>query len=96
MQSREIVRRTIEFKNPSRLPFFQHAIADVPDDVCDTWEMDRARNGWFFDTPGMDDWGCGWTVTDVKNMGQVVEHPLGGFALSQTLSAARSTRSILL
>jgi len=76
MESREIVKRAIEFKRPPRLPFFQHQVADVPDDVCDCWEMDRAENGWFFDNPADDDWGCGWEVTDQKNMGQVVRHPL--------------------
>lgn len=76
MESREIVKRAIEFNHPPRLPFFQHQVADVPDDVCDTWEMDRAENGWFFDNPDDDDWGCGWLVTDQKNMGQVVRHPL--------------------
>jgi len=76
MTSREIVTRAIEFRQPPRLPFFQHELKDVPDDVCDCWEMDRARRGWFFDKCADDDWGCGWSVTDQKNMGQVVRHPL--------------------
>jgi hypothetical protein len=38
--------------------------------------MDRAKRGWFFDRAAEDDWGCGWAVTDQKNMGQVVHHPL--------------------
>ena len=76
MISREIVQRAIEFQTPPRLPFFQHQVTDVPDDVCDCWEMDRAENGWFFDRAADDDWGCGWAVTDQKNMGQVVRHPL--------------------
>jgi hypothetical protein len=76
MKSREIVKRAIEFRTPSRLPFFQHEVPSVPDDVCDCWEMDRAKRGWFFDHVAEDDWGCGWAVTDEKNMGQVVHHPL--------------------
>jgi uroporphyrinogen decarboxylase len=76
MDRREIVQRAIEFRTPPRLPFFQHQVADVPDDVCDCWEMDRARRGWFFDHAAEDDWGCGWAVTEQKNMGQVVHHPL--------------------
>lgn len=76
MEPREIVRRAIEFDRPPRLPFFQHEVDFVPDDVCDTWEMDRARAGWFFDNAAEDDWGCGWAVTDQSNMGQVVHHPL--------------------
>lgn len=76
MQSREIVRRAIEFQCPPRLPFWQHETPEAPDDVWDVWEMDRAEAGWFFDTPGLDDWGCRWRQTEKKNMGQVVEHPL--------------------
>ncbi len=76
MESREIVRRAIEFKKPPRLPFFQHQMPDLPDDVCDIWEMDRQKNGWFFDNVANDDWGCVWAVTEMKNMGQVTYHPL--------------------
>jgi len=76
LSRRDIVARAIEFRSPPRLPFFQHALADVPDDVCDCWEMDRARNGWFFDRAAPDDWGCIWARTEQDNMGQVVGHPL--------------------
>jgi uroporphyrinogen decarboxylase len=85
MESREIVRRAIEFDTPSRLPFFlggswsdklSAVIQGFPNDVCDCWEMDRQENGWFFDNPDPDDWGCIWAKTEVKNMGQVVGHPL--------------------
>ncbi len=76
MKSVDIVRRAIEFQTPPRLPFYQSGIAGVPSDVWEIREMDRAKAGWFFDTPGWDDWGCRWAVTDIKNMGQVVEHPL--------------------
>jgi hypothetical protein len=83
MESQEIVRRAIEFDCPPRLPFWQHwnhKMAGFPDDVCNIWEMDRAEAGWFFDTPGRDDWGCGWSATAVKNMGQVAEHPLADWS----------------
>jgi hypothetical protein len=85
MESREIVRRAIEFETPPRFPFFigsfwndrlSERIADFPNDVCDCWEMDRHESGWFFDHPGRDDWGCLWEATEVKNMGQVKYHPL--------------------
>ena len=76
MDSREIVRRAIEFDDPPRLPFWQHEVSWAPDDVCDLWEMDRARAGWFFDNAATDDWQCRWTRTKVENMGQVVGHPL--------------------
>jgi uroporphyrinogen decarboxylase len=79
MDSREIVRRAVEFNRPPRLPFWQHwnhKLPWVPDDVCNIWEMDRAEAGWFFDHATMDDWGCQWGTTDVKNAGQVVNYPL--------------------
>lgn len=80
MQRHEIVRRAIEFGRPPRLPFWQDALEEVPNDVCASWEMDRARAGWFFDHAAEDDWGCGWVATDQKNMGQVVHHPLADWA----------------
>lgn len=80
MKPEEIVRRAIEFKTPPRLPFYQSDIPGVPSDVWEIREMDRAKNGWFFDTPGMDDWGCRWEVSDIKNMGQVTEHPLADWS----------------
>jgi len=76
MTSRELVVRAMTFQRPERLPFWQHVFADIPDDVCDCWEMDRARAGWFFDNAVADDWGCGWQRTEQQNMGQVVHHPL--------------------
>jgi uroporphyrinogen decarboxylase len=80
MNSREIVRRAVELRHPPRLPFWQHEVDFAPDDVCDIWEMDRAAAGWFFDCGGVDDWRCGWAQTAVKNMGQVVDHPLADWA----------------
>jgi hypothetical protein len=85
MKRREIVRRAIEFGRPPRLPFFldcywrdkmSGVVRDFPDDVCACWEMDRQENGWFFDNPVLDDWGCQWKRTELNNMGQVVGHPL--------------------
>ncbi len=76
MTGYELVKKAIEFDRPERLPFFQHVYPSAPDDVCDSWELDRQKAGWFFDTPLPDDWGCVWETTDVKNMGQVVKGPL--------------------
>ncbi len=76
MKSEEIVRRTIEFECPPRLPLWQNSDPELPDDVFCSREMDRGKNGWFFDNAVVDDWGCGWEVTETKNMGQVVTHPL--------------------
>ncbi len=80
MDSKEIVRRAIEFDSPPRLPFWQKQLPQVPNDVHDIWEMDRQEAGWFFDKPGSDDWGCGWETTDVKNIGQVTEFPLADWS----------------
>ena len=45
MSGYELVRKAIEFDSPERLPFFQHVTANAPDDVCDSWEMDRQKAG---------------------------------------------------
>ena len=63
MTGYELVRSAIEFESPERLPFFQHVLTKVPDDVTDSWEMDRAKAGWFFDTPG-------WTTGAVSGSGR--------------------------
>ncbi len=76
MSGYELVTKAIEFGSPERLPFFQHVTKNAPDDVCDSWEMDRQKAGWFFDNADPDDWGCIWERTEVKNMGQVVKGPL--------------------
>ena len=85
MEGREIVRRAIEFDSPPRLPFFlggswsdklSAVIEGFPNDVCDTWEMDRQESGWYFDNAAADDWGCQWQRTEIVNMGQVVGQPL--------------------
>lgn len=83
MQRREIVRRAVEFRAPPRLPFWQHwnhKLPEFPDDVCNIWELDRAQAGWFFDQAMPDDWGCIWSATDVKNMGQVTACPLADWS----------------
>ncbi len=87
MDRREIVTRAIEFKKPPRLPFWQSIVDDVPSDICDCWEMDRQKSGWFFDPnswpdrhKAYDDWGCGWIASDVENMGQVKHHPLADWS----------------
>jgi len=89
LESKEIVRRAIEFDRPPRLPFFLGDFwgekilgkrTDILNDVCDCWEMDRQKAGWFFDNPALDDWGCRWERTEVNNMGQVVGHPLADWS----------------
>ena len=83
MEPVEIVCRAIEFDRPPRLPFWQHwrhKMPPFPDDVHNIWEMDRAEAGWFFDSPGLDDWGCGWSTTEVENIGQVTDCPLADWS----------------
>jgi uroporphyrinogen decarboxylase len=81
MISRDIVKAAIEFKSPPRLPFWQHEVEWAPDDVLDVWEMDRGKKGWYFkDGTLEDDWGCVWSRSQEKNMGQVVGHPLADWA----------------
>ena len=83
MEALEIVRRAVKFEKPPRLPFWQHwchKMPEFPDDVHNIWEMDRAEAGWFFDKSGPDDWGCGWSTTELKNIGQVSDFPLGDWA----------------
>jgi len=93
LESRELVRRAIEFDRPPRLPFFLGDFwgerllsqrAGLANDVCDCWEMDRQKAGWFFDTAGLDDWGCLWEKTEKNNMGQVVGHPLRDWSALRT------------
>ena len=76
VKGHDLVRQAIEFGSPARLPFYQNVLPDVPNDVIDSWEMDRAKRGWFFDKGGEDDWGCVWQRTEKDNMGQVKVHPL--------------------
>ncbi|GAG34542.1 unnamed protein product, partial [marine sediment metagenome] len=79
MTGRELVRRAIEFKGPERLPFIQHITPDVPDDVMESFEIDRAKGGWFLDHPALDDWGCVWERAQdsiTRDIGQVVYSPL--------------------
>ena len=76
MTGRELMTKAIEFGGPERLPFFQNDYPEAPSDVCDSWELDRQKSGWFFDNPEPDDWGCVWGVTEVRNMGQVMSGPL--------------------
>lgn len=85
MERKEIVRRAIEFETPPRLPFFMGSLRmdapaeyakNFPSDVCDCWEMDRHKAGWFFDNAAKDDWGCMWETTNRYDMGHVIYNPL--------------------
>ena len=72
MTPREIVKRAIQYRRPARLPVMMGHFG-----VCDT--AGPPIKGIDTDPPrpeGVDEWGCGWEKTDVKNMGQVKMHPL--------------------
>jgi uroporphyrinogen decarboxylase len=72
MTSREIVKRAIHFQNPPRLPMAvnETTITDITAlrfRVPETFKP--ARNE-------VDEWGCEWVKTEVKNSGQCKGHPL--------------------
>jgi uroporphyrinogen decarboxylase len=71
--SREVVRAAIEFKTPERLPlmfdcFNENDIGDVGWNQIGTGDNSKHFT--------YDEWGCGWSRTKVKNMGQVKYFPL--------------------
>jgi len=72
MTPREIVRRTIRFECPPRMPVIMGCYG-----VSDTGGIPiKAPEGFAPACEGMDEWGCLWEKTDVKNMGQVKGWPL--------------------
>ncbi len=73
MTSKEIVRAAIHFGTPERLPlsFGSMGISDYANagwNQIGTGDPGKSRT--------LDEWGCTWGRTKVKNMGQVVGHPL--------------------
>jgi hypothetical protein len=72
MQPREIVQRAVHFKKPPRLPVQMGTIG-----VSDTaWLPVKPAASFKPACEGADEWGCVWSHTNVKNMGQVKGHPL--------------------
>lgn len=72
MSPREVVRAAVQFQTPDRLPVRMYAIGyDDFAGVSLRLDSERAVKG-----IGPDEWGCVWGKTDVKNMGQVVGHPI--------------------
>lgn len=72
MQPREIVQRAVHFRKPPRLPVVMGSLG-----VSDTaWLPVKAPANFKPACDGADEWGCVWSHTDVKNMGQVKGHPL--------------------
>ncbi len=69
---KEIVKAALRFEGPDRLPVNMGSLgcsdlAGIP------WKTDDRNE----DGHQMDEWGCAWEKTEIKNMGQVKGHPLG-------------------
>lgn len=75
--SKERVTAAIEMTGPDRLPMIFHAFG-VSDVQHVGWNQigtgDHSKKHTY------DEWGCGWSRSDVKNMGLVNEHPLADWS----------------
>ncbi|NOZ20492.1 MAG: hypothetical protein GXP25_05315 [Planctomycetes bacterium] len=72
MTSYEVVRRAIEFERPERVPLQFAALQ-----MDDTFHV-GPKMQWqdVSEKERLDEWGCRWEKSEVKNMGQVKGHPL--------------------
>ncbi|MFP4494224.1 MAG: uroporphyrinogen decarboxylase family protein [Puniceicoccaceae bacterium] len=68
--SRETVYKAIEFRRPERLPISGHGSASDTLLLMPDWPGGAPPEG------GADEWGCIWSHTHAKNIGQVTGHPL--------------------
>lgn len=70
---RQVITAAIEFKKPDRLPviFDAFGISDI-----NYVGLNQAGAGDISKKHTYDEWGCGWSRSDMKNMGLVNEHPL--------------------
>lgn len=73
MNSYEIVKRAIEFKNPERLPCEFNTLG-ISDTRWVGWNQTGTGDNSKRET--YDEWGCLWARSEVSNMGQVKGHPL--------------------
>jgi uroporphyrinogen decarboxylase len=71
--SLEVIRNAIEFTGPDRLPTIFDAFG--VSDVHWVW-WNQIGTGDHSQKRTYDEWGCGWSRSDVKNMGLVNVHPL--------------------
>ncbi len=69
--SRETVLKAIEFRQPRRLPVSGYGRTN-----SDTLLLMPNITGGAPAKGGVDEWGCVWSKTDQKNIGQVTGHPL--------------------
>ena len=77
MASYEVVRRALEFQKPDRLPLNMEALG-LSDVHFVSWNQIGTGDKLLRET--IDEWGCTWSRTEVKNMGQVTGHPLSDWA----------------
>ncbi|MFW5845049.1 MAG: uroporphyrinogen decarboxylase family protein [Planctomycetota bacterium] len=66
---RTVVHKAIAFERPDRLPVAGYGVSDT------TWLMPDLMGGAPADG-GIDEWGCRWSVSHLKNIGQVTGHPI--------------------
>lgn len=83
MTSKERVRRAIEFKTPDRLPMEFEAYG-ISDTAGFGWNQIGTGDNSKRET--LDEWGCTWTRSEVKNMGQVTGNPLESWDKLSTYS----------
>jgi uroporphyrinogen decarboxylase len=69
--SREIVKAALRFEKPDRLPVRMACFG-----CDDTGWIPRKTAGRTENGVQIDEWGCAWGHTDMKNMGQVKGHPM--------------------
>jgi|SRR5450759_532326 uroporphyrinogen decarboxylase len=75
--SYEVVRRAIQFQCPDRLPVIMPTL-NISDVAWVNWNQIGTGDNRLRQT--LDEWGCTWSRTDVKNMGQVTGHPLADWS----------------
>jgi hypothetical protein len=83
--SYEIVRRSIEFDSPERIPVRSHSHRDGGEqlllfsDTFDIHDLDTDTAGWGLGLEGKDEWGCVWAHSkdrSITNIGYISSHPL--------------------
>lgn len=75
--SKQVLKAAINFKTPDRLPVIFNAFG-VNDTHSVGWNQIGTGDHSIRQT--IDEWGCGWERSDVANMGQVTDHPLGDWS----------------
>jgi uroporphyrinogen decarboxylase len=71
--SLEVVRNAVHFRTPDRLPVFLDSLG-LSDRHWVGWN--QTGTGDHSQRQSLDEWGCMWSRTEEKNMGQITGHPL--------------------